>query len=85
VRPGFCRRRAQKCEKTTLDHCFRIIVFSRPTEAAASAPRCVRQSCLGRAVPGIGVELDPGKMQAAHARYLAQGYLSAYAQEDLGR
>jgi L-alanine-DL-glutamate epimerase-like enolase superfamily enzyme len=32
--------------------------------------------------PGIGVELDPGKMQAAHARYLAQGYLSAYAQED---
>jgi hypothetical protein len=65
-----------------LDHCFRIMVFSRPTEAAASAPRCVRQSCLGRAVPGIGVELDPGKMQAAHARYLAQGYLSAYAQED---
>jgi hypothetical protein len=42
----------------------------------------VRQSCLGRAVPGIGVELDPGKMQAARARYLAQGYLSAYAQED---
>jgi len=30
----------------------------------------------------IGVELDPGKMQAAHARHPAQGYLSAYAQED---
>lgn len=31
--------------------------------------------------PGIGVELDPEKMRAAHARYRAQGYLSAYAEE----
>lgn len=30
--------------------------------------------------PGIGVELDAEKMQAAHERYRRQGYLSAYAE-----
>ncbi len=34
--------------------------------------------------PGIGAELDPEKMRAAHERYRAQGYLSAYAKEDDG-
>ena len=32
--------------------------------------------------PGIGAELDPRKMKAAHERYLKQGYLSAYAEEE---
>ncbi len=32
--------------------------------------------------PGIGAELDLEKMKAAHERYLKQGYLSAYAEEE---
>lgn len=34
--------------------------------------------------PGIGVELDPQKMQAANQRYREQGYLSAYADRPAG-